>query len=56
MLTKDYLGHIDRYTLIPGDNHLYTIADELLSPKKVTEVLIFDATGKTYERKLKYTK
>jgi len=56
MLTKDYSGHIKKYTLISGDNHSYTISDELLDPKKVIEVQIFDATGKIYKKKLKYSK
>lgn len=55
MLTRDYAGIIHRYTLIPGDNHSYTIADELLNSKKVIEVQLFDATGKVYKKKLKYT-
>ena len=55
VLTKDYSGYVNRYTLTSGDNHSYTIHDELLDPKKVIEVQVFDATGKIYKKKLKYS-
>ena len=55
MLTKDYTGQINRYTLIPGDNHSYTIPDELLDPKKIIEVQLHDATGKIYKKRIKFT-
>lgn len=54
LLIKDLTGTIQRYTLIPGDNHSYTINDELLDPKTIKEVYLYDATGSVYRRKIKY--
>lgn len=54
MLTRDLLGPIRRHTVIPGDNHSYTISTELLDPKKVNEVFIYDATGKVYKKRIRY--
>ncbi|TAL62472.1 MAG: hypothetical protein EPN88_13210 [Bacteroidetes bacterium] len=54
LLTRDYSGSVNRYTLIPGDSHSYTISDELLNPKRVSEIHIYDATGKTHKKKIRY--
>ncbi len=54
ILTKDYSGPINRYTLIPGDNHSYTIGNDLIDPKKAMAVFIKDATGKLYKKKIQY--
>jgi hypothetical protein len=56
LITEDYSGLINRYTLSPGDSHSYTIADELMNPKKVIEASLFDATGKVHKKKLRYKK
>lgn len=54
ILTKDYSGPINRYTLIPGDNHSYTIGDDLIDPKKANNVFIRDATGKVFKKRIVY--
>lgn len=54
MITKDFNGDIPRFTLIPGDNHSYTISNEMLDPKKVKGVFISDAVGNIYRKKVKY--
>lgn len=54
MLINDLSGAIQKYTLAPGDNHSYTIKDELLDPKTIREVYLYDATGSVYKRKIKY--
>lgn len=54
ILTKDYNGPINRFTLKPGDNHSFTISNELVNPKKVKEIIVMDATGKVYKKKVKY--
>ncbi len=54
MLTKDYNGPINRFTLTPGDNHSFTIPNELVNPKKVKEIIVMDATGKVYKKKVIY--
>lgn len=54
ILTKDLSGIIRRYTIAPGDNHSYTISNELLDPTKVKEAQIFDATGIVYKKVIKY--
>lgn len=53
MITKDFGGDIPRFTLIPGDNHSYSISNEMIDPKKVKEILITDAVGKTYKKKVR---
>jgi len=52
ILTKDYYGTINRYTLTPGDSHTYTIPDELIPSNKTKEIQVRDATGNIFKRKI----
>jgi len=52
ILTKDYFGTIDRYTLTPGDSHTYTVPNELIPSNKTREIRVRDATGNVFKSKL----
>ncbi len=54
-VTKDFSGDIPRFTLVPGDNHSYTLPNDLFNPRKLKGIIITDATGRNYKKDVKYS-
>lgn len=53
MLTRDFHGPIDTYTLKPGGkNRTYTITEELIPFKNAKAIYLMDSTGKVYKHKI----
>jgi len=54
ILTKDYDGEITKLTILPGDGHSFTIANDLVNPEYVKEIVITDATGKSFRKRVSH--
>jgi len=55
MLTHDFHGPVDTYTLNPGGkNHTYTITEELIPFKSTKAIYLMDSTGKVYKHKVNH--
>ena len=55
ILTRDYSGPINKFTLAPGDSRSFTIDYKLIHPKDVRLLTIMDAIRKAHKKRLKYT-
>ena len=54
VLTKDYSGHVQRFTLVPGDSRTFTISEKLINHTKVKKFWAKDATGKEYKKRINW--
>jgi len=54
VISKDYTGHIQRFTLIPGDSKTITISEKLVKHKEVRYFWVKDATGREYKKRINW--
>ncbi len=54
VITRDYYGPINKFTLQPGESHQFLIHHSLVNPKKVKRVMVLDAVGNIYKKRVRY--
>lgn len=54
VLTKDYSGHVQRFTLVPGDSRTFTISEKLIDHTKVKKFWAKDGTGNEYKKRINW--
>lgn len=52
VISKDYTGSIQRFTLVPGDSKTITISEKLVSHQEVRNFWVKDATGKDHKKRI----